>query len=209
LRVGWVGGSEVVLRDVSLPSLANELGLEVGGRPVVFEPFTKTAASPVDTASLVSSALASGVEALIVTFNPQWLYGRVCEGIEPPHARYACLLADGPVVGAAAIDELVATIAGAGVPAVVVLTPTSVDALESPELAGLIALANDRLEQRIFVPSAITVLDETLTAGQEEYREGVGFYEMVHPTPAGAALLAQSIATTLVAEWCLAPCNAG
>ena len=138
LRVGWVGGSEVVLRDVSLPSLANELGLEVGGRPVVFEPFTKTAASAVDTASLVSSALASGVEALIVTFNPQWLYGRVCEGIEPPHARYACLLADGPVIGAAAIDELVSTIAAAGIPAVVVLTPTSVDALESPELAGLI-----------------------------------------------------------------------
>jgi hypothetical protein len=204
LRVGWVGGSEVVLRDVSLPSLANELGLEVGGRPLVFEPFTKTAASPVETASLVSSALASGVESLIVTFNPQWLYGRVCEGIEPPHARYACLLADGPVIGAAAIDELVSTIAAAGIPAVVVLTPTSVDALESPELAGLIALANDRLEQRIAhlvaASSAIAVLDETLTAGREEYREGVGFYEMVHPTPAGAALLAQSIATTLVAH---------
>jgi phospholipase/lecithinase/hemolysin len=149
------------------------------------------------------------VEALIVTFNPQWLYGRVCAGIEPPHTRYACLLADGPVVGAAAIDELVATIAAAGVPAVVVLTPTSVDALESPELAGLIALANDRLEQRVAASSAIAVLDETLTAGRQEYREGVGFYEMVHPTPAGAARLAQSIATTLVAEWCLAPCIPG
>jgi hypothetical protein len=197
-----VGGSEVVLRDVSLPSLANELGLEAAGRPVVFEPFTKTAASAVDTATLVSSALASGVEALIVTFNPQWLYGRVCEGIEPPHTRYACLLSDGPVTGAAAIDELVSTIAEAGVPALVVLTPTSVDALESPELAGLIALANDRLEERIArlgTASSIVVIDERLTAGREEFREGAGFFEMVHPTPAGAALLAQVIATTLLA----------
>jgi hypothetical protein len=209
LRVGWVGGSEVVLRELSLPSLANELGLEVGGRALVFEPFTKTAASAVDTESLVSSALASGVEALIVTFNPQWLYGRVCDGVEPPHARYACLLADGPVVGAAAIDELVATIVESGAPAVVVLTPTSVDALESPDLAGLIALANDRLEQHVAAQSSIAVVDETLTAGREEYREGAGFYEMVHPTPAGAALLAQSIATTLVAEWCQAPCVPG
>lgn len=195
-----MGGSEVALRDVSLPALANELGLAAGGRPVVFEPFTTTAPSPVDTAALVTSALASGVEALIVTFNPQWLYGRACDGIEPPHTRYACLLADGPVTGAAAIDELVVTIVAAHVPAAVVLTPTSVDALEDPELAGLIALANDRLEQRITVSPSVVVLDETLTAGRAEFREGVGFYEMVHPTPAGAALLAQSIATTLVAQ---------
>jgi hypothetical protein len=198
LRVGWVGGSEVALREVVLPALANELSLRVDDRPVVFEPFTTIAPSPADTEELVLAALDSGADALIVTYNPQWLYGRTCDGIEPPHTRYACLLADGPIVGDEAIAQLTATITEAGVPAVIVLTPTSADALESAELAPLIATANDRLLERIPPSPDIAVLDEALTSGRPEFAEGVGFHDMVHATPAGAALLADLITARLV-----------
>jgi hypothetical protein len=198
VHVAWVGGSEVELRDVSLPAIADGLGLAVDGRALRFDAITTIAASADDTHAMVSGALDGGADALIVTVNPQWLYGRVCEGIEQPHARYACLLADGEISGGPAIDALMATIASAGVPALLVLMPTSVDALDNPELTGLIALANDRLEQRIPAHPGIGVLDESLTAGRPEYREGAGFHDMVHTTPEGARLLAGAIAAELV-----------
>lgn len=198
IQVAWIGGSEVVLWDVSLPAIANGLGLAHDGRPLEFRAVTGLAPSPTATRDMVTTALAEGVEALIVTFNPQWLYGRVCEGVEPPHARYACLLEDGEIVGGAAIDELVATIAAAGVPALAVLTPTSVDALEDPQLDDLIVLANDRLQERIAAAPSIVVLDESLTAGRPEFREGVGFYDMVHATPDGAPLLAELVTSQLL-----------
>jgi len=179
---------------VSLPAIADELGLSNRGRPLRFDAITTIAASADDTHAMVSSALAAGVEALVVTVNPQWLYGRVCEGIEQPHARYACLLADGEIVGGQAIDALMSTIAGSGVPTLLVLMPTSVDALENPELTALIALANDRLCERIPAQPGIRVLDESLTAGRPEFREGAGFHDMVHTTPEGARLLAGLIA---------------
>ena len=47
----------------------------VDGRPLVFEAYTKTAPSPADTAAGVGAAVDAGVDALIVTINPQWLYG--------------------------------------------------------------------------------------------------------------------------------------
>jgi hypothetical protein len=48
----------------------------------------------------------NGADALIVTINPQWLYGRLCLDVSPPHARYACLLEVGPVTGDDAIVGL-------------------------------------------------------------------------------------------------------
>jgi hypothetical protein len=198
LEVAWVGGSEVELRDVSLPALADGMGLAVDDRRLAFRGITTIAASADDTHGMIVSALEAGADALIVTVNPQWLYGRVCEGVEQPHARYACLLADGEISGGPAIDGLMTTIASAGVPALLVLMPTSVDALENPELSALIALANDRLEQRIPGQPGIRVLDESLTAGRPEFREGAGFHDMVHTTPDGAQLLAAAIAGELV-----------
>jgi hypothetical protein len=198
LEVAWVGGSEVELRDVSLPVFADGMGLTADGRPLAFRAITTIAASPDDTHGMVVSALEAGADALIVTVNPQWLYGRVCEGIEQPHARYACLLADGELSGGPAIDGLMSTIASADIPAVLVLMPTSVDALENPELSALIALANDRLDERIPDQPGIRVLDESLTAGRPEFREGAGFHDMVHTTPDGAQLLAAAIAAELV-----------
>ncbi len=198
IRVGWIGGSEVVLREVSLPAMANQSGASVAGRPLAFEAFTQIAPTPADTAGWVDAAVDSGVDALIVTFNPQWLYGRECEAIEPPHTRYACLLEDGPIVGAEAIAELVETITSTGLPTLIVLMPTSVDALESAELTDLVTLANDRLQETIPAESQLRVLDETLTAGRPEFREGAGFHDMVHTTPDGAGALSNLIVAELL-----------
>jgi hypothetical protein len=76
--------------------------------------------------------------------------------------------------------------------------PTSVDALESPELAASIALANDRLEALIPPVSQLRVVDETLTAGRPEFREGAGFHDMVHTTPDGAGGLADLVVARMV-----------
>jgi hypothetical protein len=196
-RVGWVGGSEVVLRDVSLPDFANSLGLTLDERPVVFEAYARTAPSPADTAQAVADADAGGVDALVVTINPQWLYGRVCEGVEPPHARYACLLEITAVTGGDEIEALGEQIVASALPALLVLMPTSVDALEDPALSEPIAVANDRLEELLPRGSGIAVVDERLTEGREEFREGVGFYDMVHATPTGAKQLAGAVAGEL------------
>ena len=198
VRVGWIGGSEVVLRDVSLPDLANALLATVDGRPLVFEAYTKTAPSPADTAAAVGAAVDAGVDALIVTINPQWLYGRVCEDVTPAHARYACLLEIGPVTGGAAISALGEEIVASDLPALLVLMPTSRDALEDPALVEPITIANDRLEQLLPTSPGIAIVDERLTAGRDEFREGVGFFDMVHATPSGAEQLAGAVTSELL-----------
>ena len=188
-----------MLRDVSLPEIANSLRATVGQRPVVFEAYTRDAPSASDTAAAVKSAVTNGADALIVTINPQWLYGRLCLDVSPPHARYACLLEVAPVTGDDAIVGLGEQVAATGLPAVFVLMPTSVDALEDPELAEPIAVANARLKALLPVDNdQVTVVDERLTAGREEFREGVGFYDMVHATPAGAEQLAGALAGELL-----------
>lgn len=199
LHVGWIGGSEVELRDVSLPAAANVLELTARQRPVVFDAFTQVAPSPADTLARVDQALAGGAEGLIVTFNPQWLYGRVCEGVEPPHTRYACLLADGPVTGEAGITALAGRLALAGLPVVIVLTPTSTDALADEELGPLVLLANQRLAALVPASHSVRILDQQLTAGRPELAEGRGFHDMVHLTSSGAALVAAEVAGELVA----------
>jgi hypothetical protein len=196
-RVGWIGGSEVVLRDVSLAEHANSLGATVDGRRVLFEAYTRTAPSPADTSAAVADAAAQGVDALVVTINPQWLYGRVCEGVTPPHTRYACLLEITEVTGGAQIESLGEQIVATALPALLVLMPTSVDALEDPALSEPIAVANDRLEELLPRGPSIEIIDERLTAEREEFREGVGFYDMVHTTPTGAKQLAGAVAGEL------------
>jgi hypothetical protein len=199
LRVGWIGGSEVELRDVSLPAAANALELTAEQRPVVFEALTQVAPSPADTLARVDEAIAGGAEGLIVTFNPQWLYGRVCEGVEPPHTRYACLLADGPMTGEAGITSLAGRLALSGLPVVIVLTPTSTDALADEELGPLVLLANQRLAALVPAAPTVRILDQQLTAGRPELTEGRGFHDMVHLTSSGAALVAAEVASELVA----------
>ena len=189
----------MVLRDVSLPEIANSLQATVGQRPVVFEAYTRDAPSASDTAAAVESAVTNGADALIVTINPQWLYGRLCLDVTPAHARYACLLEVAPVTGGDAIVALGEQVSAAGLPAVLVLMPTSIDALEDPVLAEPIAVANARLKALLPVDNdRVTVVDERLTAGREEFREGVGFYDMVHATPAGAEQLAGALAGELL-----------
>lgn len=199
LRVGWIGGSEVVLRDVSLPAIANSLGLADDGRPIVFEAYTKDAPTPADTASAVANAASSGVSALIVTINPQWLYGRLCEGVEPAHVRYACLLEPGDATGSASITSLAGDIVATDLPTLMVLMPTSVDALDDPILTEPIAVANATLRQLLATSAQVVVIGEELTTGRPEFAEGVGFYDMVHPTPSGAQQLAGLLTGELLA----------
>ena len=68
---------------------------------------------------------------------------------------------------------------------------------ELTELADSIRLANDRLDEHIPDHGTIRVVDEALTAGVPEFREGAGFHDMVHTTPAGAQLLAARVVAEL------------
>jgi lysophospholipase L1-like esterase len=134
-----------------------------------------------------------------VTFNPQWLYGRVCPGVEPPHARYACLLAEGPVTGEPEIAVLAERLAASGIPTLVVLMPTSTDALDDDRLRPLVALANQRLAALVPGSPTLLVVDQRLTSGRAEFAEGRGFNDMVHPTATGAALIAADLTAELTA----------
>lgn len=195
--VGWIGGSEAVLRDVSLPAAAALLTPSLTGVPATYTPFTKIDPSPQETAGFAQQAVAEGANALIVTVNPQWIDERECAGVEPPHSRFACLLAPGDAVGATAIALLLDELIALNVPTLLVMQPVSSDAASSPELAPLIADARAKLTGLVPDSPMLEIADVEFTAGVPEFAEGIGFYDMVHPTSAGAGPLAAELTSQL------------
>lgn len=207
LVVRWIGSSEIQLRDVSLPAAVAARLREVGDRPVVFQADAGIGRMAPEVAAGVRAAAASGADALVVSLNLVWLHwdGVGCDGVEPPHARYACLLTPvSPAVTAARAAELrdlLATIADTGLPAFVYTQPLSTTALDDPALGEPVATAeaamagfDPRLERIAFVA-------DSFTRRMAPTREGIEFHDMVHPTPAGAEALAAWLAPELEAFW--------
>lgn len=196
-NVAWVGGSEAVLRDVSLPAAATRLTPTLTGVPATYTAFAKIDPSPAETAAFARQAADEGANALVVTLNPQWIHERQCEGIDSPHTRFACLLAPGDPVGLADISALLDELATINLPTLLVMQPTSSDAATNPELVPLIADVRRQLTELVPDSRLLAIADVEFTAGRAEFAEGVGFYDMVHPTPAGADPLAVELTTQL------------
>lgn len=204
LRLAWIGGSEVELRDASLPIAAATAHPRIAGREIEYRTIVAVAPDPARTRGWVEQAVADGADALIVSLNVSWLFGRTCEGVAPAHARYACLLA--PVDEATAerqaapVRELLAAIVRTRIPTVAVVIPHSTDALENPALADLIADAEATLTA--LDPGAANLLViGGVTAGRDGFREGDGFYNVVHPTPLGASRLVDVIVPIVEEFW--------
>ncbi len=207
LRVDWIGGSDVALNEVSLPDAFVRHRSAVDGRPLDLRPRTQIGALAPDVEAMIGAALDDRVEALIVSFNPVWLHflEGSCDALTGPRERYGCLLTPvSPAVTAdrqAEIESLMRTIAAAGVPVYVYMQPHSSDVMADPTVGPLIADAEQRLAA--FDPGMSTVAfrARNVTRDVAAASEGSEFHDMVHLTPAGAAVLGEWLAADIGTFW--------
>lgn len=208
LTVHWVGGSDIAWNDYSLPDdLLADLPT-FGERPIVMRTRIVQAVMPVEMRTLVEDAVAAGADAIVTSINPVWLHwdGSSCQGTTAaPHEFYRCLLTPvSPDVTAqrnAELQALFAAFVAAGVPVYAYTQPHSAEVLSNPAVAPAIEAAEAALAA--FDPGVPTVRlrSRIFTRDTAPMREGVEFFDMVHPTPAGAALMSDWLASDLADFW--------
>jgi hypothetical protein len=71
--VAWVGGSEVKLREISVPGAFDQRVNTVGGQPLAIDSYNVIAPRIIDAIRAIDSAAASGADAIVVALNPAWL----------------------------------------------------------------------------------------------------------------------------------------
>lgn len=71
-KVAWIGGSEVKLREVSVPGSFDQRLSAVDGLPLVIDSYNVIAPRMIDVLRAVDSAVASGADAIVVALNPAW-----------------------------------------------------------------------------------------------------------------------------------------
>lgn len=207
LRVDWIGGSDVELNDVSLPDAFLRHRSDVDGRPLDLRARTRIGALAPDVEALIGAALADRAEALIVSFNPVWLHflEGSCDTLTVPRDRYGCLLTPvSPETTAerrAEIESLLRAIETAGVPVYLYMQPHSADVMADPSVGPLIDDAERLLAA--FDPDMPTVAfrARNITRDLGAAREGTEFHDMVHLTPAGAAVLGEWLAADVGSFW--------
>ena len=207
LTVHWIGGSDVEWETFSLPNeFLGDLP-DFGERPIVVETRIRQAVMPTGMTEMVQAAIAEGTDAIVMSVNPVWLHwdAAACGDIAVPHDRYACLLtptsAEVTAQRDAEIRTLIDTAAAAGVPVYLYTQPHSTDVLTNPAVAPSIEAAEAALAA--FDPGLPNVRfrSRILTRDLPEMREGVAFFDMVHPTPAGADQLAAWLAADIADFW--------
>jgi hypothetical protein len=208
LTVHWVGGSDIAWNDYSLPDELLADMPSFGERPIVMRTRIVQAVMPVEMRGLVEDAVRAGADAIVMSVNPVWLHwdGASCLGTPAaPHDFYRCLLTPiDPTVTAQRTGELqalFATVAAAGVPVYAYTQPHSTEVLADPSVAPAIEAAESALAE--FDPAVPNVRfrSRIFTRDTAPMREGVEFFDMVHPNPAGAALLSDWIAADLADFW--------
>lgn len=208
LTVHWVGGSDIAWNDYSLPDdLLADLPT-FGERPIVMRTRIVQAVMPVEMRTLVEDAVAAGADAIVTSVNPVWLHwdGSSCLGTTAaPHDFYRCLLtptsAEVTAQRTAELQALFAAFADAGVPVYVYTQPHSAEVLANPAVASAIEAAEAALAG--FDPGVPTVRvrSRIFTRDTTPMREGVEFFDMVHPTPIGTAVMSDWIAADLADFW--------
>jgi hypothetical protein len=71
-KLAWIGGSEVKLREVSVPGAFDQRVDGVGGRPLVIDSYNVIAPRMIDVLRAVDTAVASGADAIVIALNPAW-----------------------------------------------------------------------------------------------------------------------------------------
>jgi hypothetical protein len=207
IRVDWIGGSDVALNEVSLPDAFLQHRSAVDGRPLDLRARTQIGALAPDVEAMIGAALGDRVEALIVSFNPVWLHvlEGSCDTLTGPRERYGCLLTPvSPEITAdrqAEIESLMRTIETAGVPVYLYMQPHSADVMADPTVGPLIADAEQRLAAFDPRMSTVAFRARNVTRDVAAASEGSEFHDMVHLTPAGAAVLGAWLAADIGAFW--------
>src|SRR5690606_36169511 len=71
--VAWIGGSEVKLREVSVPGAVEQRVGTVGGRPLLVDSYNLIAPRMIDVLRAIDTARGSGADAIVVALNPAWV----------------------------------------------------------------------------------------------------------------------------------------
>jgi hypothetical protein len=71
--VAWVGGSEVKLREISIPGAFDQRVDTVGGRPLRIDSYNVIAPRIVDAIRAIDTADRAGADAIVVSLNPAWV----------------------------------------------------------------------------------------------------------------------------------------
>lgn len=211
LVVDWIGGSDVVLNSVSLPAAVAARVSHVGGEPVVFRARTAIAPMAPVQRQMIEQAAEGGADALIVSVNLAWRHWDEvsCDGIEPPHTRYRCLLqstssdvdAQRDLEFSAMVDAAVES----GLPVYLYTVPHSTTAHANPAIDPLIADAEAWVSS--FDPGVerVRVVDRSFGREIPDLHEGEHFIDMVHPTASGVEYLADWLADDLRTFWASSP----
>lgn len=207
IDLAWIGGSEVELRDVSLPGALADALPDVAGRPLNVRGYTRIAPMPPDIGAAVAAAVADGADALLISINIAWLTWEFPNCNPPdgvavdPVERYVCVLtpiSDQVTAGnRAAIQAFVDTVVATGLPAYLYLLPHSQTALGDPRLATLLVEREAELDG--FDPGVATVEfhAQSFTRFEDGFDQPDQFADMVHPTAAGATAIAGHLAGEL------------
>jgi hypothetical protein len=206
-RVDWLGGSDIAWRDVSLPGAFTRRVPAAEGRTIAMRTRVRQALMPAGAAELVAEAVEAGTQAMILSLNLAWLHWDElgCAGITPPRRRYDCLLTPiSPAVTTQRAEEIRAVITAAaapGVPVYIYVQPHSTDVLTDPVVSRRIAEAESTVAG--FDPHLphVRLVAQTFTRWTPAVPEGVAFYDMVHPTAAGAEVLADWLAADIPRFW--------
>lgn len=70
--VAWLGGSEVKLRQISVPGAFENRVTAVGGRPLLIDSYNVVAPRLIDMLRAVDTALDHDADAIVVALNPAW-----------------------------------------------------------------------------------------------------------------------------------------
>ena len=71
--MAWVGGSEVKLREISIPGAFDQRVDTVGGRPLEIDSYNVIAPRIIDAIRAIDTAEAAGADAIVVALNPAWV----------------------------------------------------------------------------------------------------------------------------------------
>lgn len=71
-RLAWIGGSEIKLREVSVPGEFSRRVATVGGQPLLVDSYNLIAPRLIDVIRAVETAADSGADAIVIALNPAW-----------------------------------------------------------------------------------------------------------------------------------------
>jgi len=72
-RLAWIGGSEVKLREVSVPGEFSQRVSTVGGAQLVIDSYNVIAPRWIEALRAVDTASTAGVDAIVIALNPAWI----------------------------------------------------------------------------------------------------------------------------------------